>query len=73
MTTSLPGPGVARVRGAVLTGIHAQIIEVQATISTGGSVLRSSASPATAPARCGTGYGRRSSTAGLPGRLVVSR
>jgi len=35
MTTSLPGPGVARVHGAVLTGIHAEIIEVQATVAVG--------------------------------------
>ena len=35
MTTSLPGPGVARVHGAVLTGIHAEIIEVQATVAGG--------------------------------------
>jgi magnesium chelatase family protein len=35
MTTSLPGPGVACVHGAVLTGIHAEIIEVQATVAVG--------------------------------------
>ena len=35
MTTSLPGPGVALVHGAALTGIDAQIIQVQATIGTG--------------------------------------
>jgi len=35
MTTSLPSPGVAHVRGAVLTGIHAEIIEVQATVAVG--------------------------------------
>ena len=40
MTTSLPGPGVARVHGAVLTGIHAEIIEVQATISRGRARFR---------------------------------
>ena len=28
MTTSLPGPGVTRVHGAVLTGVHAEIIDV---------------------------------------------
>jgi magnesium chelatase family protein len=35
MTSLLPGPGVARVRGAALTGIHAEIIEVQATVAVG--------------------------------------
>jgi len=35
MTTSLPGPGVARIHGAVLTGIHAEIIQVQATVAVG--------------------------------------
>jgi magnesium chelatase family protein len=35
MTTSLTGPGVARVHGAVLTGIHAEIIQVQATVAVG--------------------------------------
>jgi magnesium chelatase family protein len=35
MTTSLTGPAVARVHGAVLTGIHAEIIEVQATVAVG--------------------------------------
>ena len=35
MTTSLTGPGVATVHGAVLTGIHAEIIQVQATVAVG--------------------------------------
>ena len=35
MTTSFPGPGVARVHGAVLTGVHAEIIDVQATVAVG--------------------------------------
>ena len=35
MTTSLPGPGVARVHGAVLTGVYAEIVEVQATVAVG--------------------------------------
>jgi magnesium chelatase family protein len=35
MTISRPGPGVACVHGAVLAGIHAQIIQVQATITAG--------------------------------------
>jgi magnesium chelatase family protein len=35
MTTALSGPGVASVHGAVMTGIHAEIIQVQATISPG--------------------------------------
>ena len=35
MTTSLPGPGVATVHGAVLTGIHVEIIEVRATVTVG--------------------------------------
>lgn len=35
MTTSFPGPGVARVHGAVLTGVHAEIIDAQATVAVG--------------------------------------
>ena len=35
MTTALSGPGVASVHGAVMTGIHAEIIQVPATISPG--------------------------------------
>ena len=35
MTSPLPGPGVACVHGAVLTGISASLIEVQATIAAG--------------------------------------
>jgi hypothetical protein len=35
MTTSTPDPGTAQVRGAVISGSRAELIQVQATVGTG--------------------------------------
>lgn len=63
MTTSPSSRGAAVVHGAALTGPGAQVIQVQATVSTSAPGFAIIGVLATAPGTCATGSGSRSSTA----------
>ena len=72
MTTSLPEPDAARARGAVLTGIHAELIEVAATAGTGPPGFAIICVPEDQTGRPVTGSAPPSSTATSPGRPATS-